>query len=445
MTTSLKSIKCSLNKFRLVLKNFCSSPEKFAKNPGVDFSRKRKISAYDVISTILCMTGGTIAKEIEEYFGAKEDIVSTSAFIQQRNKFAPEAFRLLLHTIVDSYANLATYKGHRVLAVDGSDLQIPTDKENVDSYFAGSPTQSPYNLEHIDALYDVLNKIYLDASFVGKHKVSETAALCLLVERSNISDALVLADRGYENYNVMAHILEKGWMFLIRVKNADSNGIAFRLGLPVNKAFDKTIVLHLTRSYRKQAKALYKTQPNYKHLSDKQVFDYLPLKNDWNTPAVWYDLPIRIVCFEIGNGTFETIITSLDAEEFPAMEIKRLYNMRWGIETSFRSVKYTMGMLYVHSKKMEYIFQEIYARFIMYNFTQIIISHITIERGKTKYRYTIEFTSAFRYCRQLFLGNISPKTADVMIRKRKVPLRPNRKHPRIHKKTRTFSFTYRLS
>ena len=63
MTTALKNMKCSLNKFRSVLKNFCSSPEKFAKNPGVDFSRKRKILAYDVISTILCMAGGTIAKK----------------------------------------------------------------------------------------------------------------------------------------------------------------------------------------------------------------------------------------------------------------------------------------------------------------------------------------------------------------------------------------------
>ena len=40
-----------------------------------------------------------------------------------------------------------------------------------------------------------------------------------MVDRSNIPQALVIADRGYESYNNMAHIQEKGWFFLIRIKD----------------------------------------------------------------------------------------------------------------------------------------------------------------------------------------------------------------------------------
>lgn len=35
-----------------------------------------------------------------------------------------------------------------------------------------------------------------------------------MVDKSEIPKALVIADRGYESFNSMAHIQEKGWFFL---------------------------------------------------------------------------------------------------------------------------------------------------------------------------------------------------------------------------------------
>lgn len=55
-------------------------------------------------------------------------------------------------------------------------------------------------------------------------------------------------------------------------------------------------------------------------------------------------------------------MTNLDSGEFPPEESKKLYGMRWGIETSFRDLKYTVGLLHFHSKKVEYILQEIFGR-----------------------------------------------------------------------------------
>ena len=45
--------------------------------------------------------------------------------------------------------------------------------------------------------------------------------------------------------------------------------------------------------------------------------------------------------------------------------------MRWGIETSFRELKYAIGLCCLF-KKGEYIMQEIYARLILY----IIVSSL---------------------------------------------------------------------
>lgn len=80
-------------------------------------------------------------------------------------------------------------------------------------------------------------------------------------------------------------------------------------------------------------------------------FDYLSKKNRKHDPAVFYHLPFRIVRFQITDDTFETVVTNLNALEFPPKELKRLYNMGWGIETAFRELKYTIGLLHFHAKR----------------------------------------------------------------------------------------------
>ena len=44
-------------------------------------------------------------------------------------------------------------------------------------------------------------------------------------------------------------------------------------------------------------------------------------------------------------------------------------------EFAFRELKYTVGLLHFHAKKVENITQEIFARLIMYNFSELITSH----------------------------------------------------------------------
>lgn len=73
--------------------------------------------------------------------------------------------------------------------------------------------------------------------------------------------------------------------------------------------------------------------------------------------------------------------------EYPEKTIKDLYAGRWGIETSFRDLKYTVGMLNFHSKKVMCIKQEIYAHLIMYNFAEMITSHVVIEKKQRKHTY----------------------------------------------------------
>lgn len=74
--------------------------------------------------------------------------------------------------------------------------------------------------------------------------------------------------------------------------------------------------------------------------------------------------PFRILRFPISTSTYECIVTNLPRDEFPVERIKTLYNTRWSIESSFRKLKYTIGLSNFHAYKPEYVKQEIWARLL---------------------------------------------------------------------------------
>ena len=181
-----------------------------------------------------------------------------------------------------------------------------------------------------------------------------------------------------------------------------------------------------------------------KHIST--VFDYLPRSYDRNAPAQFYELPIRIVRFKI-KDTYEVIMTNLPKERFPPVEIKKLYGMRWGIETSFRDLKHTIGLNYYHSKKTDSIIQEIYSRMVMYNFCQLITSRVDVKRSKKgrKYAYRINFSQAVQICRGFLAKKVNQSDVQALISAFILPIRKGRDRPRIKGVRRDIYFNYRIA
>jgi len=261
-----------------------------------------------------------------------------------------------------------------------------------------------------------------------------------MTDRSNISDnVIVVADRGYESYNVFAHIEKKGWKYAIRVKDIKSNGILSGLKLPNTDEFDINISKILTR---KQTKETRSNPELYKFLPSTGTFDYLDQHIN-----KFYPITFRVVRFKISDDAYETIITNLDSEQFPPDKIKELYQLRWGIETSFRELKYALGLTCFHAKKVESITQEIFARLIMYNFCELITMHVVIQQKETKHSYQVNFTRAIQVCRYYFRcpSYISPPDVEALIRKNILPIRSGRKAPRKVRGKAVISFLYRVA
>jgi len=181
----------------------------FSVRPGKDNTRNRKFPFQKVLSCILAFRGGTLTHEILDFFGCDPSVGTSSAFIQQRAKIRPEAFEFLLHSFMRRVDNGKRYKGLRLLAVDGSSLQIAANPNDPVSFYPGVNGQKPYNLLHINALYDLEQNVYVDGLVQKARQKDEHDALVRMVDRSELRTALLMADRGYESYNDLAHIQEK--------------------------------------------------------------------------------------------------------------------------------------------------------------------------------------------------------------------------------------------
>ena len=442
MASEIQIIKEKLNS---AITQLCSTSWMFTKNPARDFTRERKLPLREVISTLLCMEGGSLTGELLRHFGCNQHTVSSSAFIQQRQKINEFAFPALFDLFVRMTDRDRLYKGYRLLAADGSDIQVPTNPKHTASYFPGVKGQKPYSLLHLDAIYDLVQHTYLDAEVCGRRNLNESATLCQMTDRSNIANALLIADRGYESYNLMAHIQEKGWKYLIRIKDIHSSGIAAGLDLPDSDEFDVFCPMQLTRQKNSKTLQLLSHRNRYKWLPTTTPLDYLPTGSHKRDPLVFYSLPFRVVRFKLSDSSYETVITNLDTDGFPPEELKYLYGRRWGIETSFRALKYTIGLLHFHAKKVENITQEIFARLIMYNFSELITSHVVIQKFNRKYPCKANFSVAVQVCRQFLLGNISPPDVEATISKYVSVARTSRSNPRHMVVKHAVSFLYRVA
>ena len=107
-----------------VIRDMSKQPELFCRDPERDFTRKRKLPFEKVLDLLVKMGGHSLRDEMLDCLDFPETPASVSALVQQRNKVLPEALEFLFHKFTDSCERPKLYKGCRLLAVDGSDLQF---------------------------------------------------------------------------------------------------------------------------------------------------------------------------------------------------------------------------------------------------------------------------------------------------------------------------------
>lgn len=410
----------------------------FSVCPDKDFSRNRTFNFIRTMTTILGFQGKTLDKELID-IGTP---ATASALVQQRGKILPEAFYCLFRSHAESIPVRKKYDGFRLLAADGSDVNTP---HNISSMFYNEGeiirgVQSKgFNQLHLNTLYDVLNKTYIDAS-IGKNERREAISM---IQRYTGPKAIFLADRGYPSYNLMEYIRRNPVLeYLIRMPNSSTFKEVSELPM---EELDRDIAVKLSTKSQQFCDAY-----GYRKVVGRPKFvDELKNSVTWDfeeTAMITY----RVVRFQINDDAWETIITSLDRFRFPVEKIKELYHLRWAIETSYREYKYDLGAVNFHARKDEFILQEIYARLTMYNYCAAMIMSVKIPHVKSRkgYSYKINFTNAVYLIMSAFRENGNrppPDSLESNIQSYIIPIRPGRRDERNLKPKSAIYFMYRVA
>lgn len=429
-----------------VISEMAAHTKDFSKHPGTDFSRTRKLDFATLLYFIVSMEAGTVKNELLKFFSYDKSTVSNSAFFQQRAKLSEHTLPYLFHKFNCLYPALL-YKGkYQLLAADGSSFTFTRNPSDPDSYFApDGKTTRGYNQIHLIALFDLLSKRYTDSVVQPIRKKNEFRALCTLIDRfqpAPDSIPIFIADRGFHSMNVFAHAIEHHSYFMIRATDIKTQRLLAQ-DLPKGQdSFDVQVHRILTRTNSKKKRLHPELSDQYKLVYKNVAFDYIDAEKQTE-----YPITLRVLRFQISDNAYENIITNLPPEEFSVDEIKYLYSLRWGIETSFCQLKHVIGASNFHSKKREYIEMEIWARLLLYNFCSIITGHVVIKRRGRKHQLQVNYTVAYKAC-QYFLrlhGGESSPDIEGLIEKNTLPIRPNRKYARQHRFRVPVSFTYRFS
>ena len=422
------------------IEEVATDPCKYASNPWRDFTRNRKLGFKNLIHLLLSMEADCIKEELYRFFGRTTDAPSKAAFYKQRQKLSSNALANLSFAFnAKLQKNLFDGK-YQLIACDGSAVDIFRNPDDTDTFFEPNGKSSRgFNQIHINAFYSILDRRFTNLVIQPGRKRNEYAAFCEMADAAcpDSPPSIYFADMGYASYNNYAHVIENGQFFLIRCNDKRLRGI---LGRSVDglKEMDSHIDCILTRIHAKK-KRLHPDHPElYRYICAAVPLDYITEEN----PE--YHLSLRVVRFEITPGCFENIITNLPDQEFDFEDFKDLYHLRWDEENAFRDIKYPLCLKAFHSKKLAYIVQEIWARAILHNFSSAIISTVRIHKPDAKHRYQVNFSEAFKTCRE-FLRIRDGKKMEVegLIAQNVEPIRPGRTFARQHRFKLPISFCYR--
>jgi len=409
-------------------------------NNSPAFSRKRKLPLDTMLRFLIAAEGGSLAKELH-----RAGIAATPAAVsQRRGDIPPTAFREVFDRFNASTAptDVEKFRGYRVLAVDGSTVNIPFNPD-ADSFLrVDTHPKGGYNALHISPLFDVMNKTFVDLRVQPESRMDEIGALIDMIKEHTFQEkTLILADRGYEAYNLLAHLLEKPEVsFAVRVKQ--HHGALREVARLPMLDLDCDISFILTTT---QTNADKENRHIYLQVPKKSKAGAKTRQARWDFPSP-YPMRLRIVRFMLPSGEFETIATNLP-RDFTPDDIMELYHLRWGIETAFRNAKYAIGLTNLHGRCDAFCEQEVYAALIAFNFVSRVSRAAVIRQPEGGvYAYKVNFKMATMLCREYLRtpGADDNKLLD-QIARHAVPIRPGRTDQRKIRPKSFGGFVYRVA
>jgi len=306
-------------------------------------------------------------------------------------------------------SSLDSWRGHRVVLVDGTCVSMEEEPALVEAFgrCRGKDGEARYPVARLVTLA-LANTMTIVAQALGRYTEDETVLVAPLLKTLKEGDLLV-GDRHFAGAALYARYRRHGLAFLTRVHQ--KLNVSRLKRLVTHAAGDFITTLKMDAPYRKKDPTL--------------------------PESVWVRL-IPVVIHSRGKREATWLVTSLlDAKRYPAHEIAELHERRWRIETLLRQVKINMSADVLRSRTPAGIRKEIIARLMAVNIVRMIILEAAIDHGIDPLR--ISFVHAVRaiivFAPALATTPIwnAPSVYRAMLKEiaaHTVPQRPGRNEPR---------------
>lgn len=343
-----------------------------------DFTRERSLPFHKVFFLLINFLTKSLQAELDNFFKVllKKEIpvneVTKGAFSLARKKLNYEAFVELDKNQIDYFYETEAYEtwnGFRLLGIDGSTARLPYSTEIVLKYgiHDTSETGVPIIYARLSQAYDLLNNLTVDARLSTYDDNEHNLALqhAAIFEEGD----LALYDRNYASFWMFSLLTHKKTQFCARLKTGSWKAAK-----------------ELAESGRKEMiTEIFPSKASAKKCRELGL-STAPIK-------------LRFICIELDTGEKEVLITSLvDDQQYPYEVFSDLYQLRWQVEESYKTMKSRLEIENFSGKSCLAITQDFYAKIFSCNLTSILIcgadEMVKQICEKRKRKYKPNFTQA---------------------------------------------------
>jgi hypothetical protein len=403
------------------IKNLIAAPgfverHRFAPN---QFIRERTLSVSLLVLFLLNMVQGALQAELDRFFevfrgvNLKSRVVTKAGFSLARRKLHFGAFVEVHRFVVESFYDnrpVRRWKGFRLLAIDGSTARLPNTGEIV-SWFGvvDNKQPRPCAIARVSTLYDVLNRIIVDAH-LAPYCMAERELAVAHLEQVGAGD-LLLFDRGYPAFWLFSHLSNASIEFCMRTTTNYSRAVRSFVDSGAPEA-------HIEMSPGSDARRVCR----------EKGLCMLPVR-------------VRLVRVELGDGQVEVLVTSLiDKVKYPDEIFADLYHQRWGIEEGYKVAKWRVEIENFSGKSVHCLMQDFHAKVVTTNLTAIIVHQAQNDlpsRPQRLHKMQINFSHAVACMKDTLVRLLrAPNRLEVLSAFIEIvwltvePIRPGRSFPR---------------
>lgn len=408
-----------------------------------DFTRQRLLTFPVLVVFLLNMVTKTLQVELDRFFkvlkGPLSPVrVSKQAFSKARKKLSDQTFLLLNERLVEEFYSDNTYrtwKGYRLVGIDGSTVQLP-ESEEIRQEFGGVSNQygEGMAMARISVAYDVENKLGIDA-ILAPYRSGERELALQHLEAIGACDQrtegrrghqrdLFLFDMGYPALYLIALFILAGKDVVIRTSDAFLQEVQEAIHSDVD---DQIIRIPIQTPSRP-----------------------LPAKLKGLKPAIdptWV-ISLRVLTISLEDGSAEYLLTTLlDAEQFAYEVFQGLYAKRWGSETNYGALKNILELENFTGKSALSVRQDFYATVLTNNIQGLIQWELDDEievdnqRQARNYQYQLNKNVSIGLLKDTLItllldgGDLQAFYSSLKqeMKRNIVPIRPHRRFPRKRK------------